>query len=225
MSFVCINPTTGRRLRAYRTHTASETDRILQRADAAFREWRDWSVEERGGYLRSVARVLRRRAPALARLITEEMGKPLAQARAEIEKSALTCEYYARHAGRYLAPEVPAGAPENARVLFQPLGTVLAIMPWNFPVWQAVRAAAPALMAGNTFVLKHAANVTGCAHAVAKVFADAAGRRGPGAVFQIILLQNDEIAPVIADPRVHAVTLTGSTGRRQEGRRRPPAPR
>jgi succinate-semialdehyde dehydrogenase/glutarate-semialdehyde dehydrogenase len=212
MSFVCINPTTGRRLRAYRTHTASETDRILARADAAFRVWRDWSIEERGGYLRSVARVLRRRAPALARQITAEMGKPLAQARAEIEKSATTCEYYAKHSGRFLAPEKPVGAPKNARILFQPLGTVLAIMPWNFPVWQAVRSAAPALMAGNTFVLKHAPNVTGCALAVAQVFAEAAGRRGPGPVFQVALLPNEAIADVITDPRIHAVTLTGSTG-------------
>jgi succinate-semialdehyde dehydrogenase/glutarate-semialdehyde dehydrogenase len=212
VSFLCINPTTGRRLRAYRTHTARETDRILSRADAAFRRWRDWSLEERAGYLRSVARLLRRRAPALAQLITAEMGKPLAQARAEIEKSAVTCEYYARYGPRYLAPEIPVNAPKGARVLFQPLGTVLAIMPWNFPVWQAVRAAAPALMAGNTFVLKHAANVTGCAHAVARLFADAGGRRGPGAVFQLSLLPNESIAAVIADPRVHAVTLTGSTG-------------
>lgn len=212
MPFVCINPTTGRRLRSYRTHTARETDRILGRADAAFRRWRDWSLEERAGYLRIVARLLRRRAPALARLITEEMGKPLAQARAEIEKSAVTCEYYARYGARYLSPEIPLNAPKGARVLFQPLGTVLAIMPWNFPVWQAVRSAAPVLMAGNTFVLKHAANVTGCAHAVAKLFADAGGRHGPGAVFQISLLPNEAIAAVIADPRVHAVTLTGSTG-------------
>jgi len=210
--FVSINPATGRRLRAYRTHTAAETEKILRRADAAFRDWREWSFEERGGYLRSVARVLRRRAPALVRLITAEMGKPLAQARAEIEKSALTCEYYASHGGRLLAPERPAGAPKNARVLFQPLGTLLAIMPWNFPVWQAVRAAAPALMAGNTFLLKHAPNVTGCAHAVAAVFAEAARRRAPEAVFQIALLPNEAIAAVIADPRIHAVTLTGSTG-------------
>ena len=212
MPFVSINPTTGRRLRAYRTHTASETDKILRRADAAFRVWRDWSIEDRGGYLRSVARVLRRRAPALARLITEEMGKPLAQARAEIEKSAVTCEYYAKHAGRFLVPEKPVGAPPNARILFQPLGTILAIMPWNFPVWQAVRSAAPALMAGNTFVLKHAPNVTGCALAVGKVFAEAGGRRGPGPVFQVALLPTEAIADVITDPRIHAVTLTGSTG-------------
>jgi succinate-semialdehyde dehydrogenase/glutarate-semialdehyde dehydrogenase len=212
MPFVCLNPATGRRLRSYRTHTAAETNRILQRADGAFRAWREWSPARRGGYLVSVARMLRRRAPALARLITAEMGKPLAQARAEVEKSAVACEYYARHGGRYLAPERPAGAPKHARVLFQPLGTVLAIMPWNFPVWQAVRAAAPALMAGNSFVLKHAPNVTGCAQAVARVFADAAGRRGPRFVFQLALLPNEAIAAVIADPRVHAVTLTGSTG-------------
>lgn len=211
MAFVSINPATGRRLRAYRTHSARETETILRRADAAFRAWRERSPDERGAYLLSVARVLRRRAPALARLITAEMGKPLAQARAEIEKSATTCEYYARHGGRLLAPEHPPGSPAAARVLFQPLGTVLAIMPWNFPVWQAVRAAAPVLMAGNAVVLKHAPNVTGCARAVAAVFADAAGRRGPGAVFQIALLPTKAIAGVITDPRIRAVTLTGST--------------
>jgi succinate-semialdehyde dehydrogenase/glutarate-semialdehyde dehydrogenase len=212
MALVSINPATGRRLKAYRPHSAAAVETILQRAEAAFRPWRDRPMAGRARYLRAVARTLRRQARPLADLITAEMGKPLAQARAEIEKSALTCEYYARHAARHLAPERPVGAPRNARVRFEPIGTVLAIMPWNFPVWQAVRAAAPALMAGNTFLLKHAPNVSGCALALAEVFGQAGGRPGPGAVFQTLLLPTERIAGVITDRRVQGVTLTGSTG-------------
>src|SRR6185436_3880203 len=116
------------------------------------------------------ARSLRARQEVLARLLTAEMGKPITQARAEIEKCARVCEFYARHGGRWLADEHPVGAPQGTRVIFEPLGVVLAIMPWNFPFWQAFRAAAPALMAGNVIVLKHASNVPGSALAIEEVF-------------------------------------------------------
>jgi len=208
MPFVSIDPTTGRRLRAYRDHSLVEIETALRRADRAYRDWRERTPRDRARHLRSIARVLRARSPELAALITSEMGKPLAQARAEIEKSALTCEHYARQARHYLAEERPPGAPANARVAFEGLGVVLAIMPWNFPVWQVVRAAAPILSAGNAFLLKHAPNVCGSALAIAKVFA-AAGL--PAGLFQTLLVSTDRIPAIIADRRVQAVTLTGST--------------
>lgn len=214
-AFVSINPATGRRLRAYRVHAPAEVENILRRARDAFLEWREWPLDRRAGHLRAVARALRRRSGKLAGLITAEMGKPVSQARAEIEKSALACEYYAREARTILAARRPRGAPQNSRVVPEPLGTVLAIMPWNFPVWQVIRTAAPVLMAGNTLLLKHAANVSGCARAIAGVFAEAAGRRNggaaPAAIFQILILPTEAVPALVADPRVQAVTLTGST--------------
>jgi len=206
--FVSIDPTTGRRVRAYRAHTPAEIETALQRADRAYRGWRELAAADRARPLRTVARNLRARSPELAALMTSEMGKPLAQARAEIEKSALACEHYARHAREYLAEEHPPGAPPNARVAFEGIGVVLAIMPWNFPVWQVVRAAAPILCAGNAFLLKHAPNVCGSALAVAEVFADAGL---PAGLFQALIVSTDRIPAIIADRRVQAVTLTGST--------------
>ena len=140
--------------------------------------------------------------------MTAEMGKPLAQSVAEIEKCALVCEYCAAHGARILADQTPPIAPAQARVLFQPLGVVLAIMPWNFPFWQSFRAAAPALMAGNTMVLKPAPITAGCGLAIEKVFQRAGAPRG---IFQTVLVETGQAAALIADPRVRAVTLTGST--------------
>jgi succinate-semialdehyde dehydrogenase/glutarate-semialdehyde dehydrogenase len=216
MAFVSINPATGRRLRAYRAQTPREIEAALRRARASFLAWCEWTIDERAEHLRRIAQELRRRADPLARLITAEMGKPLAQSLAEVEKSALVCEYYARHARRILAPERPAHAPKDARVHFEPLGTVLAIMPWNFPVWQVLRAAVPALMAGNTFLLKHAGNVLGSAKAVEAIFAAAAGRRTPPALLQALVVSVDAVPALLADPRVQAVTLTGSTAAGQK---------
>ena len=208
MSFVSIDPATGRRLRTFREHTLAEIETALARADRAYRRWRELAPADRARHLRSVARGLRARSPELAALITSEMGKPLAQSRAEIEKSASTCEHYARHAPDYLAEEHPPGAPKNARVAFEGIGVVLAIMPWNFPVWQVVRAAAPILSAGNAFLLKHAPNVCGSALAIAEVFADAGV---PPGLFQALFVPTDRIPSILADRRVQAVTLTGST--------------
>jgi succinate-semialdehyde dehydrogenase/glutarate-semialdehyde dehydrogenase len=208
MLFASTNPATGRRLAAYRAHDAAAIERVLARATAAHRAWRDASVARRAQLLGRLGRALLAARDDLAPLATAEMGKPITQARAEVEKCALLCAYYARHGAALLAAERPVGAPAPARVRFEPLGTVLAIMPWNFPFWQIVRAAVPALLAGNAVLLKPAPTVIGCARALEKVFARAGLPRG---VLQLLLAGNAAVARVIADPRVHAVTLTGST--------------
>jgi succinate-semialdehyde dehydrogenase/glutarate-semialdehyde dehydrogenase len=208
MSIVTVNPATGKRLRLHRLHTPREVEKILERSEAAFEVWRNLSFARRSKALRSVSLVLLRRKAKLARLCTDEMGKPLAQSVSEVEKCALACRFFAKRASAFLADERPVGAPRGARVVYQPLGTVLAIMPWNYPYWQAFRAAAPALMAGNTMLLKHAANVTGCAKAIEAVFAEAGVPRG---VFQTVIVPVGRTGNLIEDRRVCAVTLTGST--------------
>ncbi len=208
MSLVSINPATGRRLHIHGPHTSVQIAAALQLAHAAFLGWRETAPAFRARHLRNIARALRAQGAGLASVITAEVGKPITQARAEIEKCAMVCDYYARHGAGYLADEHPAGAPKNARIAYEPLGPVLAIMPWNFPFWQFFRAAAPALMAGNTLVLKHASNVSGCALAIARIFADA---KLPAGLCQALLIRAHEVPALIADPRIRAVTLTGST--------------
>src|SRR5208283_237995 len=178
MSLESVNPATGRRIRSYREHTAGEIGSRLARSCEAFRTWRGTTFAQRSRALRRVAAVLRQRAGGLARLATDEMGKPLCEAAAEVRKCTLACEYYARHARSLLAQEHPPGSPRTARVVFEPMGPILAVMPWNFPFWQVFRAAAPALMAGNTMLLKHASNVTGCARAIEAAFVEAGLPRG-----------------------------------------------
>ncbi|MSU23693.1 MAG: NAD-dependent succinate-semialdehyde dehydrogenase [Opitutus sp.] len=207
MSLISINPATGRRLATYREHSRADLAQAVTRAQAAQLGWRELTPAARAKHLRTLARVLRTRRDELAALATAEMGKPLAQSRAEVEKSALGCEFYAAHGPRLLADEHPAGAPTNSRVTFEPLGVVLAIMPWNFPFWQVIRAAAPVLMGGNALLLKHAPNIPGCARAIEAVFAEAGV---PPGVFQSLLIGTAPVPALIADPRVRAVTLTGS---------------
>ena len=180
----------------------------MERAHTAFLDWRRVSFTRRARLLRAVAAVLRRKSGIHAHLMTSEMGKPLAQARAEIGKCALVCEYYARHAPGLLADERPPGAPKNSFITFQPLGVILAVMPWNFPYWQVFRAVVPALMAGNTILLKHASNVCGCALAIESAFREAGL---PAGVFQTLLIRPDRVPALIGHPHVQAVTLTGST--------------
>ena len=213
MPLVSINPATGRLIRRYRPQGKARTAAAVDRAGAAFSGWRDMSFAARARGLRAAAAVLMRRREECALQITAEMGKPLAQARSEIEKCARVCTYYARHAAGFLADERPVDAPENSRVMFQPLGVVLAVMPWNFPFWQVFRAAAPILMAGNTVLLKHASNVCGCALAIESIFREAGLLDG---VFQTLLVGADGVPPLIAHAKVKAVTLTGSAaaGRR-----------
>lgn len=208
MAFVSLNPATGRRLATYREHSGAAIERALARASAAQRPWRALALATRAKHLRAVARELVAQRDALAALATTEMGKPIAQARSEVEKCARTCEYFADHGPALLADEHPPGAPAGARVVYEPLGVVLAIMPWNFPFWQVIRAAAPALMGGNTLLLKHAPNVAGCALALEAVFKRA---EVPAGVFQILLTGTAPVPALIADERVRAVTFTGST--------------
>lgn len=208
MSLVSTNPATGRHLATHRAHTAAQVESALRRSRAAFRRWRELSPARRAHHLRRAARALRRRRDELAALVTAEVGKPIAQSRAEIAKCATACDYYARHGAAFLRDLRPPGAPRNARVAIEPLGPILAIMPWNFPFWQAFRAAVPALMAGNTMLLKHAANVSGCALAIADLWRDA---DLPAGVFQTLLVPSKDTPALIRDPRIRGVTLTGST--------------
>lgn len=213
MSLHSINPATGKRLRTYPAMKSSQIAAALARAHSAFASWRETSPAERARHLRALVPVLKRRRDEFAELMTAEMGKPVTQSRAEIEKCGTICEFYAQRGADWLLDEHPAGAPRNARVAFEPLGVVLAIMPWNFPFWQVFRAAVPALMAGNTVVLKHASNVTGCALALENIFRDAGLRRG---TFATLRASSPQIPALIADERVRGVTLTGSTAAGRE---------
>jgi succinate-semialdehyde dehydrogenase/glutarate-semialdehyde dehydrogenase len=179
---------------------------LQQSADAA-PGWRDRPIEQRCELMREAAFVLRANSESFARMMTLEMGKPIREARAEVEKSALGCEYYADHGAAFLADEEIASDAGRSLVAYQPLGTVLAIMPWNFPFWQVFRFAAPALVAGNTGLLKHASNVPQCALAIEQVFTEAGF---PAGVFRSLMIPSSQVAAVIEDARVHAVTLTGS---------------
>lgn len=180
---------------------------LLGRANTAFKSYKETSFQERGGLMNRVAEILRERSRELAELITREMGKPVKESEAEVRKCAWVCEFYAEHAEEFLHDRVVITEAEESRVLFQPLGPVLAIMPWNFPFWQVFRGAAPALMAGNTMLLKHASNVQGCAGAIEGIFTEAGYEEG---VFQNLAISSDRVAGVIAHEYVRAVTLTGS---------------
>src|SRR5258706_13880639 len=202
-----INPATEEVIATFEQFTPEQVEQALAEADAAFREWRRHSIGERSAAMRRAAELLRSRKERYAGLITAEMGKPITQAEAEVEKCAWVCEYFADNAERFLARQP---AQTNARlsyVAFEPLGVVLAVMPWNFPFWQVFRFAAPTLMAGNTAVLKHASNVPKCALAIEEVFRDAGFPRG---ALRTVLVPGGAVEAIIDDPRVRAVTLTGS---------------
>ncbi|HEY0943818.1 MAG TPA: NAD-dependent succinate-semialdehyde dehydrogenase [Opitutaceae bacterium] len=208
MPLVSINPATGKRLRSYREHTPAQAAAALAQAHAAQQAWRELALADRGRHVHALAAQLREERETLAALITAEMGKPVTQARTEIEKCAKCCDFYALHAARLLKPERPLGAPKQARIVFEPVGVVLALMPWNFPFWQVFRAAAPALMAGNTVLLKHAPNTSGCALAIEQLFARAGV---PAGLLRVALGGSELVAGLIADPRINAISLTGST--------------
>jgi len=203
-----INPATGELIREYAEASEAEATAVLSQAHAAFEQWRQSRFPERAQSMRRAAALLRQRKEDLGRLMAVEMGKPLAQGRAEAEKCAWVCEYYAESAERFLAPEQIATDASRSFVAFAPLGVVLAVMPWNFPLWQVFRFAAPALMAGNAGVLKHASNVSGTALAIEEIL-HAAGF--PPALFRALLVGSDRVAGLIEAPEVVAVTLTGST--------------
>ncbi|MFO8098318.1 MAG: NAD-dependent succinate-semialdehyde dehydrogenase [Salinibacter sp.] len=209
MAFVSQNPATGAELARYDAHTPSEVDARLDRAVSAFEAQRERSVEARARRLRRAADALEAQAQSLGRLMTEEMGKPLAQAEAEAEKCAWVCRYYADHAADFLADEPVETEAHKSLVAYEPLGPILAVMPWNFPFWQVFRFGAPALAAGNTIVLKHAPNVMGCAHAIEDLLIEAGFDTHE---VQVLRVEEDIVADVLADRRVRAATLTGSVG-------------
>ena len=203
-----INPATGEQLDSYDEHTWSDVDSALERATEAFEEWRKQSIRERERLLETAGRVLRNNKDEYAEIITLEMGKPITQARAEVEKCAWVCDHYAEYGSTYLEDRHHPSPPgTTVKTVHQPLGPVLAVMPWNFPFWQVFRFAAPYLTAGNVGVLKHASNVPGCAIAIEEIFSEAGYPEG---VFQSLLVSSDLVADIIADDRIRAATLTGS---------------
>lgn len=208
MAIESVNPATGQTIRKYNEMSFEEASGLIDRAHQAFLSWRKVGFAERAGLMKKAAGQLRERKEELARLMAEEMGKPLAAGRAEVDKCATACDYYAEHAEAFLKPEEVASDATRSFVTFEPVGVVLAVMPWNFPLWQVFRFAAPGLMAGNAGVLKHASNVPGCALAIEEVF-QAAGF--PDDIFRTLLVGSKQVERLIEHPRVAAVTLTGST--------------
>jgi succinate-semialdehyde dehydrogenase/glutarate-semialdehyde dehydrogenase len=202
-----INPATGERLARFDEHADAEVERRLEQAHRAFAAWSRTSMDARAKVVRAAGERLKRDARRFGEIMTREMGKPIREGIAESEKCATGCAHYAEHAPRYLAEEPVATDADRSWVRYDPLGAVLAIMPWNFPFWQVIRFAAPALMAGNVGLLKHASNVPQCALALEEIFRDAGAPEG---VFTTLLISNARTAAVIRDPRVAAVTLTGS---------------
>jgi acyl-CoA reductase-like NAD-dependent aldehyde dehydrogenase len=203
-----INPATEEVLASFDVFSDTQIDRAMQQAHDAQRVWRRQPMGERAEKVQALGRVLRANKDRYANLITGEMGKPIVEAEAEIEKCAWNCDYYAEHAGAMLAPEQASIGARESYVQFQPLGVVLAIMPWNYPFWQVVRFLAPALMAGNGAVLKHASNVPQCALAIE----EACGLAGlPSGLFRTVLVPGSLTERLIVDPRIAAVTLTGSS--------------
>src|SRR6187549_219758 len=207
MAIESVNPATGQRLRSFEAETPAAVEAKLAAAAAAFTDWSRRPVAERADVLRRAGELLQTEARAFAAVMTAEMGKLIGAAVAEAEKCAAGCIYYADHAEAFLRPEVEANGRDA--VFFQPLGAVLAVMPWNFPFWQVIRFAAPALAAGNVGLLKHASNVPQCALALQDLFVRAGA---PAGAFQTLMIGSDRVAAVIGDDRVAAVTVTGSEG-------------
>jgi succinate-semialdehyde dehydrogenase/glutarate-semialdehyde dehydrogenase len=207
MSIQSINPATGQVLETFKEASAAEIERALATAHGAFLAWRDVPFPTRSQLMQKAASLLRGRKAEFARTMTLEMGKPIVQGEAEAEKCAWTCEYYAQHAEVMLAEQPRETDASRSFIRFDPLGVVLAVMPWNFPFWQVFRFAAPALMAGNAAVLKHASNVPRCALQIEEVFRDAGF---PPGLFATLLVGSGAVGGIIADPHVAAVTLTGS---------------
>ncbi|HEV2249830.1 MAG TPA: NAD-dependent succinate-semialdehyde dehydrogenase [Candidatus Limnocylindria bacterium] len=203
-----VEPATEAVRARFEPHSNADVNAAIRSADAAFRFWRTVPLAERAIRMHLLATVLRDRKDRYARLITTEMGKPITEALAEIEKCAWSCDFYADHAAAYLADEPVETNARASYVSFQPLGVILAVMPWNYPFWQVIRFLAPALMAGNAALLKHASNVPQCALALEEAVHDAGY---PDGLLRTLLVAGAAIEPVIADERVRAVTLTGST--------------
>ncbi|ATG54898.1 succinate-semialdehyde dehydrogenase [Brachybacterium ginsengisoli] len=206
-TLTAIDPTTGAVAREVPAATPAQITEIIDRANTAYTTWKETSFEERAEVLRRVAAHLREHAEELAPVMTEEMGKPIGEARGEVVKSAWAAEHYAEHGARYLADEHLDSDATSSYVQHLPLGPVLGILPWNAPFWVAFRFCAPALMAGNTCVMKHDPHVPGCAAALEQVFRDAGAPEG---VFQSLLAATEDVEQAIRDPRITAVSFTGS---------------
>src|SRR6266545_4430629 len=202
-----INPASEEVLATFEEFSSERLDQALDLSILAFKGWRRVDFDERSELMRGAAGHLREQKARLAGHITAEMGKPIVESEAEIEKCAWNCDFYADDAQRFLAPQNVVSNAAESYVAFEPLGPVLAIMPWNFPFWQVFRFAAPALMAGNTALLKHASNVSQCALAIEETFRSAGFPEG---AFQTLLASSQQAEAVIDDPRIRAVTLTGS---------------
>jgi succinate-semialdehyde dehydrogenase / glutarate-semialdehyde dehydrogenase len=205
---VSVDPATETEIARFDAFGPADLDRAAAEADVAFRDWRGRTVAERAVPMGALAAHLRAEADRYARLMTAEMGKPITEARAEVEKCAWACEHYRDNAARLLADEPHASGATKSYVAFEPLGVVLAIMPWNFPFWQLFRFGAAAVMAGNTIVLKHASNVSQCSLAIEGAFEEAGF---PAGTLRTVLAPAGAIEPLIADERIRAVTLTGSS--------------
>jgi succinate-semialdehyde dehydrogenase len=204
---ISINPATGEQIGHYPFESAEALQAALARSATGFRAWSRQPVAQRTQRLLALGQALRDNAEAMARMITLEMGKPIAQARGEIEKCAQLCGWYAEHGPAMLNAEPTLVEGGKARIEYRPLGPILAVMPWNFPIWQVLRGAVPTLLAGNTYVLKHAPNVMGSAYLLRDAFKQAGFAEG---VFEVINVTPDGVSTAIADPRIAAVTLTGS---------------
>lgn len=207
MSVQTINPATEAILETYAVMTQSTIGQQIEAAHAQFQVWKRTDIRERAKLMLNLAKLLRSRAPDFAKLIAEEMGKPVAAGKAEVDKCALVCEHYAHQAAAYLIPEYITTDHQRAKVCYQPQGIVFAIMPWNFPFWQVFRFAAPNIMAGNVGILKHAPITTGSGLMIEQLFLDAGF---PEHVFTTLILTNEQAATVIAHPHVSGVTFTGS---------------
>ena len=204
---VSVNPANGETLSALPWASSTDVDLAISLADNAFRQWRKTSIAQRADALRAIGRVLRERAEEMAHCITREMGKPINQARGEVAKSAHLCDWYAEHGPAMLATEATQVENHQAVIEYRPLGPVLAVMPWNFPLWQVLRGAVPIMLAGNSYLLKHAPNVMGCAALIGDIVAQAGV---PAGVFNWVNATNDGVSQIINDPRIAAVTVTGS---------------
>ncbi|HET7569265.1 MAG TPA: NAD-dependent succinate-semialdehyde dehydrogenase [Gammaproteobacteria bacterium] len=209
MTMETINPATGKTIQSYPLMQDAEVETILRQAHEAHTQWRKTPFAERTKLMNNAAAVLRKNSDRYAARMTEEMGKPIKQSHAEIEKCAWACEYFAEHAEQFLAQQEVQTDARRSFVTFQPLGVVFAIMPWNYPLWQVFRFIAPNIMAGNAGVLKHSPNVTGCALDIESIMREAGF---PKELFRTVIIDTDQAAKVIGNDDVQAVTLTGSVG-------------
>ncbi|MBD3275090.1 MAG: aldehyde dehydrogenase family protein [Candidatus Marinimicrobia bacterium] len=207
MPFISINPATEEEMDEYPIDSENDVQNKLQKSQMAFADWQETSFAERSEKMQRVAELLRDKKERWAEIMTREMGKPISEARSEAEKCAWVCEYYAENAREFLQDDVIGTDADKSYVRYEPLGAILAIMPWNFPFWQVFRHAAPGLMAGNVILLKHAPNVSGCADSIEEIFEDA--DFSPG-IIQNLYIETDQVPEIIHDNRTAGVTLTGS---------------